>query len=149
MTAGRLAMTSCAAASSAAMVSCASPRSLASWLFSMLRRMRPAADCAPCRPSPTVPRVTSTGPTAEYFKPRPSRWLGVNRTSVFELMSTSFATRLSYDHSLPPTATPRRRLSGRRSEEHTSELESQFHLVCRLLLEKKNKKVNDHIDTHS
>src|SRR5689334_23802751 len=26
---------------------------------------------------------------------------------------------------------------GRRSEEHTSELQSQFHLVCRLLLEKK------------
>src|SRR5689334_23597504 len=35
------------------------------------------------------------------------------------------------------------RLAGRlgdrgRSEEHTSELQSQFHLVCRLLLEKKN-----------
>src|SRR5579862_1395611 len=28
----------------------------------------------------------------------------------------------------------------RRSEEHTSELQSQFHLVCRLLLEKKKKK---------
>src|SRR6267143_524901 len=28
---------------------------------------------------------------------------------------------------------------GRRSEEHTSELQSQFHLVCRLLLEKKKK----------
>src|SRR5438309_8920012 len=27
-----------------------------------------------------------------------------------------------------------------RSEEHTSELQSQFHLVCRLLLEKKNNK---------
>src|SRR6267143_444885 len=27
--------------------------------------------------------------------------------------------------------------SGSRSEEHTSELQSQFHLVCRLLLEKK------------
>src|SRR5689334_24195404 len=27
-----------------------------------------------------------------------------------------------------------------RSEEHTSELQSQFHLVCRLLLEKKNTK---------
>src|SRR6266568_5316147 len=27
--------------------------------------------------------------------------------------------------------------AGRRSEEHTSELQSQFHLVCRLLLEKK------------
>src|SRR5689334_24535750 len=31
-----------------------------------------------------------------------------------------------------------------RSEEHTSELQSQFHLVCRLLLEKKKKK-NDRI----
>src|SRR5689334_20711813 len=30
--------------------------------------------------------------------------------------------------------------SGERSEEHTSELQSQFHLVCRLLLEKKKKK---------
>src|SRR5689334_24689834 len=28
-----------------------------------------------------------------------------------------------------------------RSEEHTSELQSQFHLVCRLLLEKKNRKL--------
>src|SRR5689334_9472692 len=28
-----------------------------------------------------------------------------------------------------------------RSEEHTSELQSQFHLVCRLLLEKKNKNI--------
>src|SRR5689334_24688296 len=30
------------------------------------------------------------------------------------------------------------RRRGGRSEEHTSELQSQFHLVCRLLLEKKN-----------
>src|SRR5689334_23532700 len=29
--------------------------------------------------------------------------------------------------------------AGPRSEEHTSELQSQFHLVCRLLLEKKNR----------
>src|SRR5438309_3823468 len=28
-----------------------------------------------------------------------------------------------------------------RSEEHTSELQSQFHLVCRLLLEKKKKQI--------
>src|SRR5947209_10443464 len=31
-------------------------------------------------------------------------------------------------------------LSGRRSEEHTSELQSRQYLVCRLLLEKKNKR---------
>src|SRR5689334_23968636 len=34
---------------------------------------------------------------------------------------------------IEPTTDPR-------SEEHTSELQSQFHLVCRLLLEKKKKK---------
>src|SRR3989442_7526706 len=32
----------------------------------------------------------------------------------------------------------RGRADGRRSEEHTSELQSRPHLVCRLLLEKKN-----------
>src|SRR2546427_7357881 len=35
-----------------------------------------------------------------------------------------------------------------RSEEHTSELQSQSNLVCRLLLEKKNKEPT-HIDRHS
>src|SRR5689334_24551692 len=38
---------------------------------------------------------------------------------------------------LPLSAVPKGR-----SEEHTSELQSQFHLVCRLLLEKKKKKTN-------
>src|SRR5689334_24320016 len=32
-----------------------------------------------------------------------------------------------------------------RSEEHTSELQSQFHLVCRLLLEKKKKKESNRV----
>src|SRR6266853_6395514 len=36
--------------------------------------------------------------------------------------------------------------SGNRSEEHTSELQSQSNLVCRLLLEKK-KKTNSHTHT--
>src|SRR2546422_7081568 len=33
-----------------------------------------------------------------------------------------------------------------RSEEHTSELQSRLHLVCRLLLEKKKKKTNKKIN---
>src|SRR5437870_10044859 len=37
---------------------------------------------------------------------------------------------------------PRPRHAERRSEEHTSELQSRGHLVCRLLLEKKNKRKN-------
>src|SRR5688572_32270290 len=35
----------------------------------------------------------------------------------------------------------RRRETGARSEEHTSELQSQSNLVCRLLLEKKKKNI--------
>src|SRR2546429_4001787 len=39
-----------------------------------------------------------------------------------------------------PTPPPgRRHRSERRSEEHTSELQSRLHIVCRLLLEKKKK----------
>src|SRR6266498_1236083 len=47
---------------------------------------------------------------------------------------------------------PRRRVTswrGRspRSEEHTSELQSRPHLVCRLLLEKKKEKKSKHLNT--
>src|SRR2546422_2905306 len=43
------------------------------------------------------------------------------------------------DGSLPPERARRHRIC-RRSEEHTSELQSRLHLVCRLLLEKKKKR---------
>src|SRR3712207_8808435 len=39
-----------------------------------------------------------------------------------------------------PGAPHHQRRDGRRSEEHTSELQSRQYLVCRLLLEKKNNK---------
>src|SRR5438477_997985 len=44
-----------------------------------------------------------------------------------------------------PAARVRARCHRRRSEEHTSELQSHVNLVCRLLLEKKKKKKN-HVD---
>src|SRR2546422_4479572 len=44
-----------------------------------------------------------------------------------------------------PQAAPRHRRSHPRSEEHTSELQSRLHLVCRLLLEKKKKKTKQTI----
>src|SRR2546429_2461611 len=40
-----------------------------------------------------------------------------------------------------PRQTLRRKSREERSEEHTSELQSRLHLVCRLLLEKKNESV--------
>src|SRR2546429_6551330 len=58
------------------------------------------------------------------------------------------ARRLAFDGSLFPLASGfhvrggrhlQRRALSLRSEEHTSELQSRLHLVCRLLLEKKKK----------
>src|SRR2546429_4318706 len=43
----------------------------------------------------------------------------------------------AHDH---PDGRADRDAQGPRSEEHTSELQSRLHLVCRLLLEKKNKR---------
>src|SRR5206468_11701415 len=51
------------------------------------------------------------------------------------------ASRASYAAISPSTATIRTR--PRRSEEHTSELQSRSDLVCRLLLEKKKKKTKN------
>src|SRR5215510_15795475 len=55
--------------------------------------------------------------------------------------------RISSDSAEPWPAVPSNWISGRssfgrlRSEEHTSELQSRGHLVCRLLLEKKKKNI--------
>src|SRR5690606_18167931 len=40
-------------------------------------------------------------------------------------------------------------IAGKRSEEHTSELQSRENLVCRLLLEKKKKIVNNYVISHN
>src|SRR5689334_24076475 len=48
--------------------------------------------------------------------------------------------RLKRDFESGKTLTHAAAAEKSRSEEHTSELQSQFHLVCRLLLEKKKKK---------
>src|SRR5438309_8832156 len=70
------------------------------------------------------------------------------RSTLFPY-TTLFRSRSppSVPQPVPPRARPGclrcpsgRGTSRRRSEEHTSELQSQFHLVCRLLLEKKKKK---------
>src|SRR2546430_7464676 len=53
----------------------------------------------------------------------------------------SVFARLGAERDLADTLEARRLLT-RRSEEHTSELQSQSNLVCRLLLEKKKKNTN-------
>src|SRR5687768_17631740 len=52
----------------------------------------------------------------------------MNRSLVFDLATSTFISKREDALFLGP---------GGRSEEHTSELQSRLHLVCRLLLEKK------------
>src|SRR5258708_26777127 len=64
------------------------------------------------------------------------------RSTLFPY-TTLFRSRASHGlhRSLAPSSPPVPQRRGRkRSEEHTSELQSPDHLVCRLLLEKKKKR---------
>src|SRR5689334_25378046 len=68
---------------------------------------------------------------------RPPRSTLFPYTTLFRSRRWS-APSSSCAKSLTTTTTPSPRCwNATRSEEHTSELQSQFHLVCRLLLEKK------------
>src|SRR2546430_11350789 len=81
---------------------------------------------------------------------RPPRSTLFPYTTLFRSPSTA-STRDNFRCSLPsPAISPRspNRVSSTRSEEHTSELQSQSNLVCRLLLEKKKKR-HIHSNFHS
>src|SRR3712207_7455906 len=69
---------------------------------------------------------------------------GATQTVSSAGSTTSFSCEFQNDSSSRPTTNSTRRDSPgpsatRRSEEHTSELQSRQYLVCRLLLEKKKK----------
>src|SRR2546430_9259646 len=70
---------------------------------------------------------------------RPPRSTLFPYTTLFRSLSTAplRSGRLPRSNTREPTDSGRGFLS--RSEEHTSELQSQSNLVCRLLLEKKNR----------
>src|SRR5687767_15603211 len=81
---------------------------------------------------PPPPRSTLF-PYTTLFRSRPARLdLPEQRTAEHEL-----AQRLPLVH-----GNARGQRGDARSEEHTSELQSLAYLVCRLLLEKKNREVN-------
>src|SRR5437868_10662381 len=68
-----------------------------------------------------------------------SRWFEATRLCGFGWL---VLVVLSVGSRLRPARTARRPAAARaRSEEHTSELQSRFDLVCRLLLEKKKKNI--------
>src|SRR5689334_23422404 len=87
-------------------------------------------DCSPLLCAPCIRRISS------FF-------FFFNATATTEIYTLSLhdALPIYAQHRYQRQPDRHRRLrphrAVRRSEEHTSELQSQFHLVCRLLLEKK------------
>src|SRR5258708_26837288 len=68
---------------------------------------------------------------------RPPRSTLFPYTTLFRSPSRSFVSRIAPRRPASGLVGGRRRGPKARSEEHTSELQSPDHLVCRLLLEKK------------
>src|SRR2546422_4945065 len=73
-----------------------------------------------------------------FGKPEHSRACAPRSTKKLNIVLPTTAGSTPGARTFQSAATPDRR--SMRSEEHTSELQSRLHLVCRLLLEKKKKK---------
>src|SRR5699024_11999231 len=105
-------------------------------------RPRPAS----CRRAPHPPRLPSTPPFRSQGRVVADNILGTDRRAAYtaiprvvfahpEIAAVGLTEEQAHEQGLDPVAT-----GSRRSEEHTSELQSRFDLVCRLLLEKKRRR---------
>src|SRR5438105_5616930 len=90
-------------------------------------------------------------PTLLAQEVQPSTWQAKYRSGRIDALkrqlasgntSTDDGATARYRCVVSDRACPARRAVYLRSEEHTSELQSRVDLVCRLLLEKKNKKIS-------
>src|SRR5207244_11696060 len=103
----------------------------------------PPAPSFLCFTHPATPPTHTLSHTT-LFRSRPATAAGPpaapgrDRAPASLLRDGRRARRTVSTRGIGPAAAPRAHCS--RSEEHTSELQSPDHLVCRLLLEKKNKK---------
>src|SRR5689334_24141801 len=110
-------------------------KSLASW-FVLTIVLSVASANAQVASTPAIQLNTIYAGADGKFESAPDT--AVIRMDVASQQDTS---RAAYDHAAMAVDHVRQVLKSNgidvRSEEHTSELQSQFHLVCRLLLEKK------------
>src|SRR5258707_7028872 len=76
-------------------------------------------------------------PYTTLFRSFPADWFQAHAAELDEISRLSLAPAAEKPDLLVWPESPARR-SHKRSEEHTSELQSRQYLVCRLLLEEKN-----------
>src|SRR5439155_15425013 len=97
-------------------------------------------------PSPTrsvSAAISMAAPSSECVIPRcHSRYVSPERGGPTPGAASSSVQSGALPATAPPWAGPSPATASR-SEEHTSELQSRGHLVCRLLLEKKKKKTKE------
>src|SRR6266571_5525092 len=94
---------------------------------------------------------TGADRTPHYFSHLVFFFLMIRRPPRSTLFPyTTLFRSAAADPRASPTGRRQPRHAGGRSEEHTSELQSHVNLVCRLLLEKKNKEQSrrGRLDTH-
>src|SRR3712207_1156583 len=84
--------------------------------------------------------ATGTIGAAEVARARPDGHTLLAMDNTYAMLPYLF-NRLPFDHARAFQPVTVSAFSPVRSEEHTSELQSRQYLVCRLLLEKKNKKI--------
>src|SRR2546427_8306487 len=89
------------------------------------------------------PRSTLFPYTTLFRSPSAVRYLSAPSKLAYAWEYFTSGEHLSKEEArIPPPARRAAGKPGQRSEEHTSELQSQSNLVCRLLLEKKKNKLN-------
>src|SRR2546422_11281255 len=106
---------------------------------------RPAAAPSPKAPAPRFQPPVPAAPKGKPVVPKrppPAPPAPPKRKTMVEVPPLELEPDFETEE---PTAPGGRRSGAIRSEEHTSELQSRLHLVCRLLLEKKKKKSNDQL----
>src|SRR3712207_8495364 len=104
------------------------------YFFFLMIRRPPRSTLFPTRRSSDLPRSSSRS-SSEWRPDGRSRTVGGTRHSAPQVPSSVCCLSPVRTHPLWACCGCRRV----RSEEHTSELQSRQYLVCRLLLEKKNK----------
>src|SRR5437868_7188143 len=105
-------------------------------VVSLPRTGHAASDCTHCTDTSATSAATSSAVRPEDFRGR-YPWSADSSQCIVTGPLIAFTASVSASRPASESRVPLANRHGTRSEEHTSELQSRFDLVCRLLLEKK------------